>query len=45
MRVGFGVDQLGIDADPVARAADAAFQHIAHVQLAADLSVSTGLSR
>ena len=37
MRIGFGVDQLGSDADPVSRPLDAAFQHIAHAQLAADL--------
>ena len=37
MRIGFGVDQLGSDADPVSRPLDASFQHIAHAQLAADL--------
>ena len=37
MRIPFGVDQLGVDADLVARPADAAFQHIAHTKLAADL--------
>ena len=37
MRVGVGLDQLGADADLVARSPDAAFQHIAHSKLAADL--------
>jgi hypothetical protein len=37
MRVSFGVDQLGGDAEPVARPLDAAFKHIAHAQIAADL--------
>ena len=37
MRVGLGIDQLGVDADLVARPPDAPFQHIAHAQLAADL--------
>ena len=37
MRVGCGVDQLGVDPDLVARTPDAAFEHIAHPKLAADL--------
>ena len=37
MRAGFGIDQLGVDPDPIARASDAALQHIAHPELAADL--------
>jgi hypothetical protein len=37
MRVGFGVDKLGIDANPVARPPDASFQHVAHTKFAADL--------
>jgi hypothetical protein len=37
MRIAFGVDELGVDADLVARSPDASFQHIAHTELAADL--------
>jgi AraC-like DNA-binding protein len=37
MRVGLGIDQLGVDAKLVAGPADAAFQDVAHTQLAADL--------
>jgi hypothetical protein len=37
MRIGLGVDQLGIDADPVVRTPDAAFQDITHTKLAPDL--------
>ena len=37
MRPGCRVDQLPGDADAVGGLADAAFQHIAHAQLAADL--------
>ena len=37
MRAGLGIDQLGVDADLLGRALDAAFKHIAHAQLAADL--------
>ena len=37
MRIGLGIDQLGVDADLIARSPDAAFQHVAHPQLAADL--------
>ena len=37
MRVGCGVNQLGVDADLIARAAQAPLQHIAHAELAADL--------
>jgi hypothetical protein len=37
MRVCLGVDQLGIDANLFARPLDAAFEHIAHGELAADL--------
>ena len=35
--VGLGVDQLRVGADLVARPTDASFQHIADIQLAADL--------
>jgi hypothetical protein len=37
MRIGLGIDQLGTDADLVARPPNASFEHIAHAQLAADL--------
>jgi len=37
MCVGLGVDQLGVDADLIARPADAAFEYIAHTQLAPNL--------
>ena len=37
MRIGLGVDQLRVDADLVARAAHAPFEHIADRKLAADL--------
>src|SRR6516162_2432185 len=37
MSIGFGVDQLRIDADLVARPPDAAFEYEAHPQLATDL--------
>jgi hypothetical protein len=37
MRVGLGINQLGIDADLVTRPPDASLQYIAHPQLAADL--------
>src|SRR6516165_3184281 len=37
MRISFSVDQLGGDAELVARPLDAAFKHIAHTQIAADL--------
>src|SRR5260370_24120293 len=37
MRVGLGIDQLGVDADLAAGPTDAPVQHIAHTQLAADL--------
>jgi len=37
MRVGLGGDKLGVDANLVARPPHAAFQYIAHAQLAADL--------
>jgi hypothetical protein len=43
MRIGCGIDQLGADADPVARSPDAPFQHVAHTQLAADLLGIDGL--
>ena len=38
MIAGFGVDELHVDAHAVAAALDAAFEHIADVQLAPDLS-------
>jgi hypothetical protein len=37
MRVGLGIDQLGVDADLVARSPDVASQHIADAQIATDL--------
>ena len=37
MRVGRSIDQLGIDAELVARSPDTPFEHIAHAQLPADL--------
>src|SRR6516225_1222665 len=37
MRVGIGVDQLGVDADAVARPSDAALEDIAHAELTAGL--------
>jgi hypothetical protein len=43
VRVGRGVDQLRVHADPVARPPDAAFKHIAYAQLAADLLRVDGL--
>jgi len=43
MRVGRGIDQLGADAEPVARPPDASFQHITHPELAADLLRVDGL--
>ena len=44
MGVGFGIYQLRIDADLAVQPLNAALEHIAHTQLAADLLVSTGLS-
>jgi hypothetical protein len=37
MRVCLRIDQLGVNADPVAQSADAPLQHISHAQLAPDL--------
>jgi len=37
MRVGLCVNQLGVDANPVVRSLDTAFQHITHAELTADL--------
>src|SRR5215469_9634167 len=37
MRVGLGIDQLGVDTDMAARPLDAPFEHVADPQLAADL--------
>jgi hypothetical protein len=37
MRIGLGVDQLGSDADLLARLPDAPFQDVPHPKLAADL--------
>ena len=37
MCIRLGIDQLSVDADLVARATDASFQHIADTKLAADL--------
>jgi hypothetical protein len=37
MRIGLDIDQLGVDADLVARPADAAFQYIVDAQFAFDL--------
>ena len=38
MIAGLGVDELHVDAHAIAAALDAAFEHVAYVQLAADLS-------
>src|SRR2546430_2125347 len=35
MRVAFGIDQLGSDADPVSRALNLSFEHITHAKLGA----------
>src|SRR5262245_9524824 len=43
MRVGRGINQLGIDADLAARPPDAAFEHIAYTELATDLLRVDGL--
>src|SRR5215831_12918037 len=37
MRVGRGINQLGVDADLIARSPDAPFEHIAHTEFAPDL--------
>src|SRR5262245_52867359 len=37
VRAGNGIDELGADADAIAGATDAAFEDIAHAELAADL--------
>src|SRR6516164_1189862 len=37
MGIGFGVDQLRVAADAIAGAPDSSLQHIAYIQLAADL--------
>ena len=37
MHIGFGIDQLGSDADPGSRPLDLPFEHIAHAKLAANL--------
>ena len=38
MGAGRGVDELRRDADAVAGSTDAAFEHVAHAELAADLA-------
>src|SRR5947209_9505044 len=38
MKVGLGVDQLGIDADPISNPAHAALQDVTNAQVATDLS-------
>src|SRR5260370_25993779 len=43
MRVGRGIDQLGVEAELAARSPDAPFEHIAHAELAADLLRIDGL--
>src|SRR6516165_4691630 len=43
MCVALGIDQLGVNADLVARASDTPFKHIAHAQLATDLLRVDGL--
>ena len=43
MRAGFGLDELGRDTQARFRFAHAAFQEVAHTQLAADLSNVTDL--
>src|SRR6516164_7037613 len=37
MRIGLGVDQLGVYPCAAARSTDAAFQYVTHIQFAADL--------
>src|SRR3954453_5114133 len=37
MNAGFGIDQLGVDADAVTRTADTAFEDVSDVQLPAEL--------
>jgi len=37
MRVGRGIDELGVDADLAAGPTDASFEHIAHAEVAANL--------
>src|SRR5262249_35791060 len=37
MRIGLGIDQLGVDADLFPRPTDASFEYVAHAQFAADL--------
>ena len=37
MHIGLGVDQLSVDANPIAQPPDAAFEHISDTELAADL--------
>ena len=44
VRAGLGVDQLHVDAHAVSAALHAAFEHIAHVELAADLLQVDGLA-
>ena len=41
---GFGVDQLHVDAHAVSAALYAAFEHVAHVEIAADLLNVSGLA-
>jgi peptide/nickel transport system substrate-binding protein len=43
MRVGLGIDQLGVDANVVTQPSDAAFQYIANAELTADLLCINGL--
>jgi hypothetical protein len=45
MRAGFGVDRLHVDAHSVAAALHAAFEHVAHVELAANLLQVDRLAR
>ena len=44
MRAGVRLDQLHVDAHAVSRALHAAFEHVANVELAANLFNVTGLS-
>ena len=37
MHIDLGIDQLGVDANPTARPADGAFEHIPHAQFPANL--------
>jgi hypothetical protein len=44
MLAGFDIDQLHVDAQPAAAALHAAFQHVAHIEIPADLLQIGGLA-